>query len=190
MIRNIRLLAIGLWRFHRKALVIGLSGLLALAGALVAIGGGCPSQRPACGGAASLDGEMPGRALLDRAWFSELPEDELASFDAWVFLSSGVGIHHAGSSYRFTMDTFEFERQGERVELTYLQDGATASTDFTVSRCSELPPFDLCLDLADAPRGPSRYYGFSDDEGYEEHAPAAAALLVRGQGAAATALDR
>jgi hypothetical protein len=43
-----------------------------------------------------------------------------------------------------------------------LQDEKRASTRFTVKACDDEPPFDLCLDLADSPRGPKRYYGFGD----------------------------
>ncbi len=102
------------------------------------------------------------RAVLSRAWFDRYPDKATDEVQLWIWFGGGIGIHETGSYWRSTFDLFEFERQGDKLSMTYLQDKKTAETRVKITPCEEKPPFDLCLDLTDALGGRTRYYGFGD----------------------------
>ncbi len=164
---RIRLLARALWRHHRRASLIALAvGLALLAAPFALIDGG--------GGPVAAEPHL----ILDRVWFDRAPEDPRADMSLWVWASSGVGIHQRGSAYRFSVDFFDFRRSGRRLEMTFLQDGERARTRFQVAACDH-PPFDLCLTLDDPPRGPRRYYSFSNAWAQDRVAPWAREVVAR-----------
>jgi hypothetical protein len=102
------------------------------------------------------------RAVLGRVWFDRYPNKATDEVQVWLWLGGGIGIHETGSFWRSTTDVFEFERQGDKLSMVYLQDKKTAETRFKITACAEQEPFDLCLDLTDALGGRKRYYGFGD----------------------------
>jgi hypothetical protein len=102
------------------------------------------------------------RAVLGRVWFDRYPEKAADEIQVWIWLGGGIGIHETGSYWRLSTDIFEFERQGDKLSMTYLQDKKTAETRVSITTCDEKPPFDLCLDLTSALGGRKRYYGFGD----------------------------
>lgn len=111
------------------------------------------------------------RAVLGRVWFDRLPEKASDEIQAWIWLAGGIGIHETGSYWRLSTDLFEFERQGDKLSMTYLQDKKTTETRVTITACDEKPPFDLCLDLSSALGGRKRYYGFGDLDDMTAHVP-------------------
>jgi hypothetical protein len=102
------------------------------------------------------------RAVLGRVWFDRYPEKAADEAQVWIWFGGGIGIHETGSYFRSSFDFFEFERQGDKLSMTYLQDRKTAETRFKIAPCDEKPPFDLCLDLTTSLGGRTRYYGFGD----------------------------
>lgn len=102
------------------------------------------------------------RAVLGRVWFDRYPEKLTDEAQIWIWFGGGIGIHDTGSFWRQTTDVFEFERQGDKLSMVYLQDKKPAETRFSITTCDEKPPFDLCLDLTNALGGSKRYYGFGD----------------------------
>lgn len=117
------------------------------------------------------------RKILGRGWFDSWPEKRKDNLRFFYFGGGGVGLYEEGSSYRYAVDWFELERQGDKITVKFLQDGVTTETKFTITRCDEKYPFDLCLDLASSPRGPRRYYGFDDDDDYATKTPWAEEML-------------
>jgi hypothetical protein len=111
------------------------------------------------------------RLILGRVWFDQYPEKRTDDIQIWIFLGGGIGIWEKGSVYRASNDIFEFERQGDKIDMTFLHDKKRAQTKFTVHACDDKPPFDLCLDLADSPRGPKRWYGFDYGDDEAAHVP-------------------
>jgi hypothetical protein len=103
------------------------------------------------------------RAVLSRLWFDKYPEPK-QEFQFFIWLAGGIGAHRTGGSWRYAYDWFDFERQGDRLAMKWLQDGKKVETKFSITKCDEAPPFDLCLDLDHPPRGPKRLYGFSYDD--------------------------
>ena len=134
---------------RRPLIALGVAGAVPLA--LIAL---------ATGGSAKQEPLGSPRAVLGRVWFDRYPDKATDEIQVWIWFGGGIGIHETGSYYRTTFDAFEFERQGDKLAMVYLQDKKTAETRFTVTACEEQPPFDLCLDLADALGGRKRYYGF------------------------------
>lgn len=161
-----KLLARTLWNHHRAACVTGLAALIALGALPFALGDG--------DGCAPRRGNS--RLLLDRVWFDQYPEDERDELSIWIFLSSGVGLYQHGSQYRASYEIFELVRNGHDLEVTFLQDGEEARTRFEITRCDDVPPFDLCLTLDDPARGPRRYFAFSDESALAERLPWATRL--------------
>ena len=102
------------------------------------------------------------RAVLGRVWFDRYPEKSTDEAQIWIWLGGGIGIHETGSYFRSAFDIFEFERQGDKLSMIYLQDKKAVETRFKLAACDEKPPFDLCLDLTTALGGRTRYYGFGD----------------------------
>jgi hypothetical protein len=111
------------------------------------------------------------RMVLNRPWFDVIPHKPRDDFKLLLFFGGGIGIYRNGSAFRFALEVFDFERQGDQLNVMFLQDKTKTATRFRVSHCSEKPPFDLCLDLAATPRGPRRYYGFDSDEEFSARLP-------------------
>lgn len=152
--------------------------------ALAPVAGGVALLAGAWGGAEEAPAGSP-RLILGRVWFDKYPEKRTEDVKILIFLAGGIGIYESGSAYRSSFDLFEFERQGDKVSLTFLHDRKSAETRFTVAACDERPPFDLCLDLADSPRGPKRYYGFGDEDDMARGVPWGRAMLKAAESRAA-----
>src|SRR5689334_19824464 len=95
-------------------------------------------------GASPEDGNP--RQILGRVWFDQYPEKRTDSIQIFIFLGGGIGIYETGSVWRSSFDIFDFERQGNKVNMTFLHDKKTAETKFKIAACDDKPPFDLCLD--------------------------------------------
>ncbi|AKT38143.1 hypothetical protein [Chondromyces crocatus] len=117
------------------------------------------------------------RAILGRVWFDTYPEKPRDEVQIAIFLPGGIGIFEKGSAFRSAFEVFEFERQGDKVALTFLHDRKSAESKFTVRDCDEKPPFSLCLDLQDPLRGPKRYYGFGSADDMAREVPWGSAVL-------------
>jgi len=154
-------------------LALGLAG----AGSLVAGAGAL------LGGAEEEPAANP-RLILGRVWFDRYPEKRTEDVQIFIFLGGGIGLYEKGSAWRSSYDVFEFERQGDALKMTFLHDKKNADTKFTISACEEKPPFDLCLDLVDSPRGPKRYYGFGDADEAARQIPWGQAMLKAAEGRA------
>jgi hypothetical protein len=111
------------------------------------------------------------RLILGRGWYDKLPEKRTDIVDFWVFLGGGIGLKERGSTWQASYEIFEFERQGSKLEITSLQTKKRTTTAFTVDKCDENPPFNLCLTLKDMPGGAVKLYGFQYEEDMERAIP-------------------
>ncbi len=123
------------------------------------------------------------RAILSRVWFDRYPRTAKDDVKLWIFFAGGLGIYEAGSSWKLSLEIFDFERQADSVALEFLQDGKKASTKFSIATCDDVPPFDVCLTLTDPPRGPAKYYGFASEEEMSVHLPWARARIDQARAA-------
>jgi hypothetical protein len=131
----------------------------------------------ALGALSSGDAAGSPRAVLGRVWFDRYPDKATDEIQVWIWFGGGVGIHETGSYFRTSFDVFEFERQGDKLSMVYLQDKKTAETRIKVTPCEEKAPFDLCLDLTDALGGRTRYYGFGDVDDMASRIPWSKSVL-------------
>jgi hypothetical protein len=113
---------------------------------------------------------LPPRAILGRTWFDKYPDKRRETVQMWFWMGGGIALHESGSSYRISLEIFEFERQNDRLVVTALQDKKTVTTGFRIEPCDE-EPFNVCLTLDQSPRGPKKYYGFARRWEQERHAP-------------------
>ena len=111
------------------------------------------------------------RLVLRRPWFDKLPQKRTDEIELWIFMGGGYGIHDKGSVYRSTIDFFDFERQGSKVEIVFLQDKKKQSVPFEIVPCHDKPEFDLCLDLKEPLRGHTRLWSWDDDADMDRHVP-------------------
>ena len=85
-----------------------------------------------------------GRAILNRFWMDQWPDSPTSKAHYLLFMPGGMGLHEEGAAYKFSVEFFEFERFGKRLETKFLDDGEKKEVKFKVERCDELPPFDAC----------------------------------------------
>lgn len=112
----------------------------------------------------AAEAERNPRQLIGRAWLDKYPEGSRDEVNLLVFFGSGFGVYEHGSRYKATVEFFEFERQGDSVELTFLHDKSRQKTRFALKACRDDESFDLCLDFENSPRGPARYYSWGDED--------------------------
>ncbi|MBL8605783.1 MAG: hypothetical protein JNL38_00620 [Myxococcales bacterium] len=115
--------------------------------------------------------EKSPRLLLGRLWLDKLPAKRTDTVDLWIFFAGGIGLEDKGSSFRSTLEIFELERQGSRLDIVFLQDQKKQTVKFAVKSCSDKPEFDLCLELTPPVRGVSKLYGWGDDEEMDRAMP-------------------
>jgi hypothetical protein len=84
---------------------------------------------PGTGGEAA-EGPVNPRTLIGRAWLDKYPETSRDEIGLFIFFGSGFGVYEHGSRYRAETDFFEFERQGDAVEITFLHDRVRHKTRF------------------------------------------------------------
>lgn len=148
-----------------RAKLTVLAVLAASATAFVALRSPTPVKAPvATQGTEHAEPSAKPRDLLGRLWFDRLPQKRTDEVTVALFFSGGIGLFESGSSYRFTFELFEFERRAADLDLVLLHDKKRAEVKYTVKDCDEKPPFDLCLELDGAPRGPKKLYGFAYDD--------------------------
>jgi hypothetical protein len=126
------------------------------------------------------------RLLIRRFWFDRLPKKRGDEIDVWLFLGGGIGFEEKGSTYRFGLDVFEFERQGSKVDLVWLHDKKKQNVPFDVVECHDKPPFDLCLDLKEPLREQRRLWSFDDDAEMDANIPWAREWMASAEARART----
>jgi hypothetical protein len=153
-------------RLAAKRPLAALLLVLSIAAALVALG--VTSLRTAS--EREGDDQNP-RLLIGRAWLDRMPEKSTDVYDFWVFLGGGIVFHEKGARFQGSYELFDMERRGSSVDLVQLHTKKKLTTRFTVKRCPEKRPFDLCLVLHDMPGGPLELYGWGDDDDADAAAP-------------------
>jgi hypothetical protein len=125
---------------------------------------------PSADDTAPEDGKNP-RMVIGRVWLDKMPKKRTDEIDLWIFFGGGIGIEDKGSSFRYSLDVFEFERQGSKIDLEFLHDKQKANVKFVVKSCNEGNGFDLCLTLDPPIRGVSKLYSWGDDDEMDKAVP-------------------
>lgn len=111
------------------------------------------------------------KQILGRVWFDRLPKNRSDDVTIALWFGGGIGLYDKGSTWRSTVDVFEFERRKDVLDITFLHDKKNSTTSFKISKCDDLPPFDLCLTLSDPPRGPKVLHGFARRDELDANVP-------------------
>jgi hypothetical protein len=149
-------------RASTRSIVVSLV-VLAAAGAWYLHRRGDDSWNP--GEADAARGKDPA-LLLDRVWVDSKPEKYTDYTHAMIAVSyAPIGLFQKASAYQATVEMFEHTRRDSVLFVQFPQTGKKRETRFRIRECSDLPPFDLCLELSPNPwGGPRRYYGISDPD--------------------------
>lgn len=155
---------IRLLKFAARRPLVALLGAIGLVGAAIATPIAIVASHPS--DTAGVDAMAKnGRALIGRIWLDRYPHKPTDEVDTIMFFGGGIGVYEHGSQYKFALEYFEFERQGNAVEVRFLQDDTEMKTNFQISACTDDRNFDLCVDFDTSPRGPKRYYSWGSEDG-------------------------
>jgi hypothetical protein len=99
--------------------------------------------------------------LESTPWLDTAPRSERDKINAYVF-QDGQGLFYFGNSYKATIELFEYDLDGDKLVLEFLDERKTYKTAYKIERHrGEI--FDYKLTIKKAPRGPKVYYGFASD---------------------------
>jgi len=144
-----------------RSIVVSLA-LLLLAGVWFLLSRGDDSSQRAA------DEERGGdpALLLDRVWVDSKPEKYTDYTHVMLAVSHApIGLFQKASAYQATVELFEYKRKDALLGVHFPQSGKKRETRYRVRECSDLPPFDLCLELSQNPwGGPRRYYGMKNPD--------------------------
>jgi hypothetical protein len=104
-------------------------------------------------------------AVFDRIWVEKKPESLTDYVHAFYAMGSEKnGLFLSASAYAGKAERFDFNKEKGKLVILFPQTGKKEELSYTVKTCSDLPPYDLCLDLKSNPwGGPTRYYASTDD---------------------------
>jgi hypothetical protein len=125
-------------------------------------GGGDPASSAGGGLVEAADD-----ALLDGRFWVEGRPDKLTDYVHGAFFVSraNFGVFERASAYDVRFEFFDLTRSGRDLKIFFPQTKKDTKASFAVKRCTDRPPFDLCLELDANPwGGPKRYYGFDKPE--------------------------
>ena len=108
--------------------------------------------------------------VSNRLWVDSQPEKYTDSVHLFFMIDAArIGAFQETSQYRGRYELFDYKRSGAKADLVFPQDGRAESLEYTITECTDLHPYDLCLDLKANPwGGPTRYYGMRDDDSSSE----------------------
>lgn len=105
------------------------------------------------------DGDDDPVTAVDRLWIERLPRSERDTINVFVSISDdSIGVFQAGSRWRGAYELFQFEANGDQLQIVYPQTGERERVTAKVSACGERGMMDYCLDLEGSSRGVKRYY--------------------------------
>jgi len=139
--------------------------------ALAMVGAGCD------GGKGADDPAL----IVGRVWIDSNPQQPTDYVQALYLLPRpSIGVFQRASNYDFRFERIDYKREGQGLGVTFPQSGKHEDVTFTVTPCTTLPPFDLCLDLSANPwGGPKRYFAKRQQDDEDERAGKAMAARVQ-----------
>ena len=123
----------------------------------------------ACGGRDdALSPTDAARLLEDRNWLDVMPKNEHERLNVFRFTPRmGGGVYQDRTLFKGTFELFQYEVDGGKIEFKLPHTREVVRTTYRIRRTKEHRPFDLELTIDRSPRGPSRYFGFSDEKATE-----------------------
>ncbi|MEZ4297132.1 MAG: hypothetical protein R3B70_19355 [Polyangiaceae bacterium] len=132
------------------------------------------------GGDSGADRDEPPGLLFRRVWLENIPESPTDyTHGLYVIETPSAGAFQRASAYDYHVEIFRHDQSGNKLTLSFPQTDKSAKVTFTIKRCDDLPPFDLCLTLSDNPwGGPKKYHGFFESEDESKTLPGAREALI------------
>ncbi len=117
------------------------------------------------GARADAQAEDP-RLAVGRVWIDKKPEKLTDYVHAFLLVDGApIGLFQMASAYSVRLELFDYRRDGKSLDLEFLQTQKRHKISYKVSRCDDMPPFDLCLTMSKNPYGgPKRYHGMRDQQ--------------------------
>jgi hypothetical protein len=105
------------------------------------------------------------KLLIDRNWIDRLPETPRDRLHVYRFVPAmGGGVFQDRTLFKGEFELFTFEATGDTVRIVTPEDGLTHHSEYRIDRIQDGPEgTDLRLTLADPPRGPAIYFGWSSE---------------------------
>jgi hypothetical protein len=123
--------------------------------------------RPAPEGPA-LDTLEASRLLINRNWLDVMPKTPDDRLHVYRFTPSmGGGVFQDRTVFAGNFELFTFKLDHDNIEFTLPHKHQRVVSSFAVRRVQDHAPFDLELTIDSDPRGPHRYYGFSNERAEE-----------------------
>ena len=100
-------------------------------------------------------------AVANRVWIERLPASDRDAVDALIVIDDedndlAAGVFQRSSVWQGRYEIFTFERDGDRLALTFPQTGTHETVQARARRCNERG-MDYCLELTGSSRGVTRY---------------------------------
>ncbi len=92
--------------------------------------------------------------LLETMWLDRVPEMMHDSWQGYLFTSDNIGLNiQAASSFKITLEIFEFQLKKSDIRWHFPHDGAKAKTKFTIEKLKKpTKHFDRQLTIENDPK--------------------------------------
>ena len=150
----------------RRLFLLPLLGLAAYAG-VRAFSGDSGAER-----------DEPPATVFNRIWLEKMPDSPQDYVQGMFALDQQpYGLFQRSSAFDYHFELYEYAHDKGKFKVKFPQSEKKAEFTFTIKGC-DVPPFDLCLTLSENPwGGPTKYYGFRDEEEESAKAPGARAAM-------------
>jgi hypothetical protein len=153
--------------------------------AIIAYGIGTLDQTDSTIPASSGEAEIMAHEIHDTLWLDRVPEMMHDSWQGYIFTPDNVGLSiQAESSFKLTLEIFEFQIRKNSIRWHFPHDGKKAETKFTIERLKKpTKHFDRQLTIENDPKngGQTKVYftgpEFANAANIERLAPGAMSRL-------------
>jgi hypothetical protein len=115
-----------------------------------------------------LDTAEASRLLINRNWLDVMPKSPDERLHVYRFTPAmGGGVFQDRTLFAGQFELFTFKLDHDSIDFTLPHKHERVLSHFAVRRIEGHAPFDLELTLEADPRGPKRYYGFSNERAEE-----------------------
>jgi len=117
-----------------------------------------------------LDADEARDLLIDRNWLDRMPETDRDHLFVYRFVPTmGGGVFQDRTLYKGTFELFTFKTDADNIHFKLPETKTEVTSAYTIEKVDGPKPFDLKLTIADDPRGPHVYYGWSSETDVDGH---------------------
>lgn len=98
------------------------------------------------------------KLALDRIWVDHMPRTERDTIQVFAGITDEqFGLFQATSSWKGNFELFVFKINGDKIRITYPQDGTKEDVRLKARPCKE-GDMDYCMEVEGSSRGVKKYY--------------------------------